>query len=701
MSCVSEIRSWSVIGAFCSLLACQSAWGQVASAEPSPLDAAFTTLRTLEWGPQRNVLLPIDTAAAACHSDPVAREALETRLIQVLQSNAGQPAKAYICEVLAAMGTARSVPALAALLNDAQTSHLGRRALESIRDPAAAQALRAALPQLPDNLKVGVIQSLANIRDTSSIDLFVNLLANPDTNVVRAAASGLGQIGDDRAAQALLDFYRQAPEETRLLATDACLSMARQRLAMNHLEAAAAIYRMLEDCPLSQVRWAAFQGLVAAEPAQAQTRLLNALNGSPDDSSAAGDRQRRMVAQLVRETARAETVSSYAQGLASLPIASQIVLLDALSSFSTPAVRTAALDCLTSEDLMLRLSAEKALAACGQVEDLSTLANMAANARDDVELQTTMRTLQELQAPKVDQELLTLVPTAAPSLQIVLIRTIANRQIPNAGSALIEVARSDDPRVRLEAYRALQSIADPVLVEQLVELLANTTNLEEREAVDRALWRSCLQINDPDQRASAVLARLQGADDATEVALLPALGRIGGTQALAVVQRATEHSNAAVREAGIRALTNWPDATVADQLWDIASQDQDAAHKIWALRALARVLPQLAREQPDQVATRLQAVMKLAEREEDKRLILSRLPAVRSEVALTLALSCLEQPALRADAVEATAELGEAMKDSHPQAARKALETIAPLTDNSEQAIHIQKILWNMQLKGR
>ena len=142
------------------------------------------------------------------------------------------------------------------------------------------------------------------------------------------------------------------------------------------------------------------------------------------------------------------------------------------------------------------------------------------------------------------------------------------------------------------------------------------------------------------------------------------------------------------------------DATVADQLWEIATQDQDAAHMIWALRAFARVLPQLAREQPDQVASRLQTAMSVAERDEDKRLILSRLPAVRSEVALTLALSCLEQAALRSDAIEVTAELGEAMKDTHPKAARAALETIRPLTDNSDLVMHIDKILWNMQLKG-
>ncbi len=44
-----------------------------------------------------------------------------------------------------------------------------------------------------------------------------------------------------------------------------------------------------------------------------------------------------------------------------------------------------------------------------------------------------------------------------------------------------------------------------------------------------------------------------------------------------------------------------------------------------------------------------------ARRAEDQRVILNCWPAVRSEVALTLASSCLEHPVLRANAIEVTA----------------------------------------------
>jgi HEAT repeat protein len=641
-------------------------------------------------------LLPIDFVAAACHTDPAAREALETRLIGVATSPS-LAAKGYVCEVLAAVGTARSVPALAALLNDAQTSHPARRALEAIRDPAAAQALRDALPQLPNDLKLGVIQTLGTVRDENAIEALVTLLDSAEANLVRAAADSLGKIGGERADKAVLEHYRIATAESRPQLVDACLDIAQRHLAAQELEAAANVYLLLEQDIQPQVRWAAFQGLISAQPDQAQQRLIQALS-DPDPT---GARQLRMVGALIRQTVNEQNVASYAESIAGLPVAGQVVLLDALSSLAAPAVRTAALSSLKSDAAELRLTAAKALAKSGQAADVATLAHIAATAADEAERQTLMQTLQDLSGPEIDATVLTEIADAEPVQQTVLIRTIANRRIQDAGATLLKLATSNDTRVRLEAFRALQTVADPSLVGQLVEILAKTSGDEEREAADRAVWRCCLQITDPALRTDALLNRLQRASDEEQSALLPALGRIGGPQALEVVQQAMRSSNPAVREAGVRALTNWPDATVADQLWDIATQDPNAAHQTWALRAFARVLPQLAREQPDQVAARLEAAMNVAERETDKKLILSRLPAVRSEAALTLALSCLEKPALRSDAIEVTAELAEAMKDSHPQAARKALETIGPLTDNSELATHIQKILWNMQLKGK
>lgn len=85
---------------------------------------------------------------------------METKLAAVLPSGASRAAKDYVGRKLAVIGTAESVPALAALLPDAHLSHMARYALERIPAPEAAKALRDALAKTSGALKAGVAGSL-------------------------------------------------------------------------------------------------------------------------------------------------------------------------------------------------------------------------------------------------------------------------------------------------------------------------------------------------------------------------------------------------------------------------------------------------------------------------------------------------------------------------------------------------------------
>ena len=75
---------------------------------------------------------------------PAAATAEATRLIAVLRSNAATFDKARACQQLAVLGSKEAVPALADLLADEKLAAYARCGLESIADPAAADALRAA-----------------------------------------------------------------------------------------------------------------------------------------------------------------------------------------------------------------------------------------------------------------------------------------------------------------------------------------------------------------------------------------------------------------------------------------------------------------------------------------------------------------------------------------------------------------------------
>ena len=85
---------------------------------------------------------PLGAAAA---KDPAQCEAAEARLAAALGSDCTVDCKRELCRRLRTMGTARSVPALAALLTDEALSHMARFALGYMQAPEALAALRDAL----------------------------------------------------------------------------------------------------------------------------------------------------------------------------------------------------------------------------------------------------------------------------------------------------------------------------------------------------------------------------------------------------------------------------------------------------------------------------------------------------------------------------------------------------------------------------
>jgi HEAT repeat protein len=235
------------------------------AAADEAVDKAFDALKAYDWGQDRNVLKPIDDAVVASHEDAAARKELEKRLADALKADAPRAAKDYICRKLSLIGSAGSVPALAALLPDEKLSHMARYALERIPCPEAVAAMRDSVAKVGAKQKVGVINSLGVRRDAQSLSALVALLGDSDKNVAGAAAAALGSIGTPEAAKALGDFQAKAPKELRLVAADAYLTCAERLLADGKKTEAIAIYKALNkpDQP-KHVGLAAKRGLLAA-----------------------------------------------------------------------------------------------------------------------------------------------------------------------------------------------------------------------------------------------------------------------------------------------------------------------------------------------------------------------------------------------------------------------------------------------------
>ncbi len=237
----------------------------VAQTGSATLDGALKTLKTYDWGADREALNPIDQAIIATQDDAAARKALEKSLVDALAAGISRSAQDYVCRRLRVVGTAKSVEALAALLVAEDTSHIARYALERIPDAKATKALRDALPKVSSKLKPGIISSLGTRRDKKSIKAISKLLGDSDNQVAKAAAQSLGLIGTSAAARQLSRFAKKASANTKMPIADARLACAEQLLADGKKSEAVALYKEFksDDLP-THVKAAAMKGILTA-----------------------------------------------------------------------------------------------------------------------------------------------------------------------------------------------------------------------------------------------------------------------------------------------------------------------------------------------------------------------------------------------------------------------------------------------------
>lgn len=225
------------------------------------LDQAFDALKTLDWGQDLAPLAPIDEAVVSSHGDDSARRELESRLAAALSTTESRDARDYICRKLMLIGTAASVPALAALLSKPENSHMARYALERIPGVEATEALREALEKAAGVLKVGMISSLGSRGDEGSVPQLAKLLGDSDHQVACAAAKALGAIGSGPAAHALAHASSEVVKQD---ATNGLLACAERLLAAGNKADALRVYKLFagEGQP-KHVRLAATRGMLA------------------------------------------------------------------------------------------------------------------------------------------------------------------------------------------------------------------------------------------------------------------------------------------------------------------------------------------------------------------------------------------------------------------------------------------------------
>ena len=613
--------------------------------------------------------LAVLAVLAACVPAPsfaAAGAAEEQKLIGVLQSDRPAVEKDSACARLKQIGTARCVPALAALLTDETLSHSARYALESMHCPEAGEALRAALPKASGPLRAGIADSLGHRADRAAAPALAKLLAGPDAAVAAAAATALGRTGGPEALAALKAALATAPAKLQPAVADGLLLCADGLRAEGDQAAASGVYRQLfESRQPEHVRTAAYRGLVLAGGAEGAGLVAAGLKGE--------DRAARLAAlRVVRDGGL--TTKQLAALLADAPAAAQVAVIHAMAERGDAAGAAAVGQAAKSPDPSVRIAALEALGALANASSVPSLAEAAAAAQGD-EQKAARRSLARLRGAGVTGAILAHLPKASPAVQMELVRALADRQDATAVPTLLEMSGSSDAAVQAGAVRALASLADDRAAGKLIGLLVAAKAPAVRGAVEEALGSIAGRSKDPEALADAVLAAGKSADVEARCVLLRVAGRIGGTRVLEALRAGVADADDALRDAAVRTMAETAGPDAAPDLLALAKGAASATHRVLALRGYLR----LAGTAELPTAKRLEmcrAAVATAPRPDDKKLLLARLASVSHPGALELAGQLGADPAVVAEAEAARLQIALAMGGAYPAEARAALEQL-------------------------
>lgn len=163
-------------------------------------------------------------ALAGCATLPPSPKS--TTALTVLGSSADLHAKARACQELGFYGGPEAVPALAALLDKEYLADYARSGLEGIKDAAAGDALRRALPGLSGRYLSGVVNSLGVRRDVAAVPALQVLALDSQRGVADEAVASLGMIATRDAAQTLQQVLTGGSAELKTAAAHASLVAA-------------------------------------------------------------------------------------------------------------------------------------------------------------------------------------------------------------------------------------------------------------------------------------------------------------------------------------------------------------------------------------------------------------------------------------------------------------------------------------------
>jgi len=565
------------------------------------------------FGGSRNAVSRVD--AIIRRTPPAMYETIEAQLLPILDNpKATVDAKRFVFRKLARIGTNASLPVLVPLLKDAQFAEYARFALTQIGTDKALAALRDAAPAADRQLKLGLIESFGLRADARALPLLSEFARGNDSDLAQAATESLGRIGSAEALAAL----ESAQTAGTLAAASAAARLAcaeRMTEAGQGTEAAETYKKLLAPGNAKHVRTAAAVGLARSAGKEALPTVTALLADKDPVLREAG------ISCVNAMPADPAVTAGLCNALGSLPVETQVILLQALGRRGDRAAAPTARALLANEDVSLRMAAAVALGPLGSADDVPALVDWLN--RESAESATAQNALAKLTGEGITQALIDALPRAKTSAaRLAWVEVIDSRGDPVPGTLLLKLAADDDAKVCREALKVLPKQGTAEEIAGLITLLdSDLGDRTAREPYEVCIAKLCQRHAGDGEASRFCVESLPKAQAPAKASLYAVLGRLADESSLPLLGQAATDKNETICDAAVRALTAWPRDSAFDPLLEVAQSTGNAIHNVLALRACLRLIQAGRTALSDEILeARCEAAEAAARRPEEKAL---------------------------------------------------------------------------------
>jgi len=616
------------------------------------------------------------------------------------------------------IGKAESVGLLAKLMSDEDknTRDYARRALEKNPDAGATEALLKELAEAKEaEWRIGLIASLGERRASAAVKPLTQALSDSDLKVAKAAAGALAGIGGQDSAQGLFAVLAQPVGPVSAAAAQGLIDLAGRMAAAQDTAEASRIYDAVYEwagktrsVPIG-IRVAAATGLIVTDAARGAQEAATLIQDENPKMRQAAIHAARISPSP--EAARALTVL-----LPKLQSDSQVHVLGLIGDLKDTSAVAAVVPMLASQDEAVSLAAANTLSRLGTETSANTLFDAAVNGRSSVQ-KAAQNGLAAMSGPQADALLKAKAASGAANARAVAINLLGQRRCEGAARLLLACAAEADETVSAAAFQAMVDVADTIDLAALIDLVVQARSDRARTAAVAALKAVLAKAQDKEAAGKIVIDRMNQAQDQTKLALLSSLTSVGGTAALRAVIDAARSSDEALRDTGIRALSEWPDYEAVPALIDIASNAQTPLSPYalcvrGALRLIAPQRPSVGprmgppiglRMDPAEVEGRAVMCMKildLARRIEEKRQVVATLATLPCERSANRLLELVKDENLKNEAARAAVNLAGAMLWTDRQAAQELARKVLDMNVSADINDQANAILSGRGMRG-